>query len=66
MVVNFLIFPEGFGVKSAQVLALRATTLRLLISGSLVRAQQAEPISTRSTDGPRREYLLLSGKPSGN
>jgi hypothetical protein len=39
----------------AQVLAYRATTLRLLISGSLVRAQQAEPISTRHTDVPRHE-----------
>ena len=65
MVVNFPIFPEGFGAKSAQILAFRDTTLRLLISGSLVRAQQAEPISTRFHKDVGQSRVAPFGKSLG-
>ena len=65
MVANFPIFPEGFRAKSAQILAFRDTTRRLLISGSLVRAQQAEPVSKRFHKDVGQSRVALSGKPSG-
>ena len=65
MVVNFPIFPEGFGAKSAQVLAFRDTTRRLLISGSLVRAQQAEPVSKRYHKDVGQSRVAPSGNYSG-
>ena len=42
----FLILGNKFTVKSTYYIALRAVTRWLLISGSLVRAQQTEPSQT--------------------